>query len=102
MCEGGGGRIRNRASLRADQVDVPGRAETRLADEILDAPELERLADDTGACRAAEKLSPLFHRNLDRPSGVAQAPWCAHRAEVAPGRVRRLDGPLMGKVPFEA
>ena len=72
-----------------------------MADEILDRPELERHPDDTGACRAGEELSALFHRDLHRPSGPAQALRCIHWAEVDPVCVCPLDRWLVGEIPLE-
>ena len=73
MRESGGVRVRDRHALGVDRVDVSGRPEPRLPDEVLNDSEIECLADDSGSCvlpGSPVPEIPATMTSIDRAPGL--------------------------------
>ena len=96
MREGGGVRVRDRHASGVDRVDVSGRPETRLPDEILNDAEIQRLADESAS--SFPVAPPARHSrtttSIDSRPGVGQEPRCVRRGRSrrpSPSPARRND-----------
>ena len=99
MCKGGGVRVGDRRALGVDRVDVPGRAETRPPDELLNSTQIQRLADDSTVCPVRPPIGPLSNDDVHHScSRVGQSPRSVRWAVVDPVRPRLLDARLMGEI----
>ena len=83
MRESGAVRVRDRHALGVDRVDVSGRPEPRLPDEVLNDSEIECLADDSGSygsgsrdcLRVSETITSIDRApGLDRSLGAYTGP----------------------------
>ena len=102
MCESGAARERDGRASVVDRVDVSGRPETRLPDEVLNDSEIERLAEESGSCPSFSPV-PTF-RNDDLHHfclGVGEELWRLHRAEGESRLPRLLNRTIMQVVPLD-
>ena len=98
MSKGGGVRVGDRRAFGVDRVDIPGRAEMRSPDKILNCTQIQRLADESTVWPVVPPHG-LSNDDLHHSrSRVGQDPRSVRSAVVDPGRPRLLHVRLMGEV----
>ena len=102
MCESGAARERDGYASVVDRVDVSGRPETGLPDELLNDHEIERLAEESGSCPSSFGVPRFRNDDLHHSClGVGQGQWRLHRAEEESCLPRLLNRTIMQVVPLD-